>query len=196
MCLLKRARINSVCNYNSSWWRNSLQLIQRVFRRLADQTRPLKHTTWTPSYHFNHTLCRQDTHLRWRWWRIWWWWWCVFAGWSESSTAPRTALRVSTLSPLTDKQWDPFRVNPTQQWRADYKTCENSGEMLTIKTLAALSSCEITSGAPSAAIMVLVQWRAMRCIVGLSGTSGQWVHQQFGKAFLMHDESYAIYFVA
>lgn len=115
MCLLKRARINSVCNYNSSWWRNSLQLIQRVFRRLADQTRPLKHTTWTPSYHFNHTLCRQDTNLRWRWWRIWWWWWCVFAGWSESSTAPRTALRVSTLSPLTDKQWDPFRVNPTQQ---------------------------------------------------------------------------------
>lgn len=33
---------------------------------------------------------------------------------------------------------------------------------LTIKTLAALSSCVITSDAPTAAIIVPLQWRAMR----------------------------------
>lgn len=39
---------------------------------------------------------------------------------------------------------------------------ETTMNFLTIKTLAALSSCVITSGAPTAAIIVPLQWRAMR----------------------------------
>lgn len=116
---------------------------------------------------------------RWRWRRRWWWLRWASAGWSESSTAPRTAPRLSRVSPLTDEQQDPLRVNPHTELTAHGQRCENSGEMLTIKTLAALSSCEITSGAPTAAIMVVLQWRAMHCIVGLSGTSGQWVYGHF-----------------
>lgn len=115
---------------------------------------------------------------RWWWWRWWWLRWAS-AGWSESSTAPRTAPRLSRLSPLTDDQQEPLRVNPHTELTAHWQRRENSGEMLTIKTLAALSSCEITSGAPTAAIMVVLQWRAMHCIVGLSSTSGQWVYGHF-----------------
>lgn len=57
------------------------------------------------------------------------------------------------------------RLNPPKTAR----TCltaptlvENKDEVLTIKTLAALSSCVITSGAPTAAIVVPLQWRVRR----------------------------------
>lgn len=46
--------------------------------------------------------------------------------------------------------------------------------VLTIRTLAAFSSWAITSGGPSAAaIMVSLQWRAMRCIMGAGAAAGQ-----------------------
>lgn len=48
---------------------------------------------------------------------------------------------------------DTFTVSPV---------VEKNVTILTIKTLAALSSCVITSGAPTAAIIVPLQWRARR----------------------------------
>lgn len=79
----------------------------------------------------------------------------------SSTHLPTKTGKKQTTAGASDRQTPPEAELRCR--RRHPPRLENNADFLTIKTLAALSSCVITSGAPTAAIIIVpLQWRAMR----------------------------------